>query len=119
MREIKFRGVNLYRTEDEPMLVYGQFEWDAWHHPRIINEHGAIEVESDTIGQYTGLKDKNGLIDIYEGDIIGVDGDIIGNKYEDGSLLQGKSNLVIEGFGTKDWLATYKKAMVRGCKDSE
>lgn len=69
--------------------------------------------------QYTSLKDKNGLTDVYEGDIIGVDGILKGNQYEDDSLLQDNTNLLIEGFGTKAWLATYKEAVARGCRDTE
>jgi hypothetical protein len=69
--------------------------------------------------EWAGLKDKNGLINIYEGDIIGVDGTMRGNKYENPSLLQDSTNLTVEGFGTKNWWPTYKEAVVRGCKDSE
>jgi len=74
---------------------------------------------SEELCLFTGLNDKNGMQYIYECDIIGVDGLIRGNKYENPELLQDTTNLVIEGFGTKDWWVTYKEAMARGCKDSE
>ena len=68
------------------------------------------------IMQFTGLKDKNGLQDLYECDIVDIEGNIIGNIYENDKR---ETDLVIQGFGTKDWFATYKEAVDRGCKDSK
>ena len=78
--------------------------------------YGLHQVE---VTQYTGLKDKTGLTDIYECDIIGVDGIVRGNKYENASLLRDETNLVIQGFGTSAWEATNQEAVGRGCKYSE
>lgn len=104
-REIKFRAWDKEKNEITTTICIG-----GLHIPYNSNPNNYI------LMQYTGLKDKNGLQEVYEDDIIDEYGNIKGNTYE---MDAGEADFIIQGFGDKNWGATYKEAVGRGCTDTQ
>lgn len=90
MREILFRGKDIKGNWYEGLLAHNIAK-DEWY---ISNKAGistAYQVRPETIGQFTGLTDKNG-VKIFEGDVVRISED-----YYDGLHYSGNEVYYSDG----------------------
>lgn len=105
MREILFRGKAINRDKGYHRTSYKNGEWVYGMIARLYDERfknlpaeminidgiSGIEIDYKTIGQYTGLTDKNG-VRIFEGDIV----DILTENEETGVIVYDEGAFIVD-----------------------
>lgn len=90
MREILFRGKDIKGNWYEGLLAHNIAK-DEWYISNKAGVSTAYQVRPETIGQYTGLTDKNG-VKIFEGDVVRISED-----YYDGLHYSGNEVYYSDG----------------------
>lgn len=98
MRDIKFRGKYLDDTSEWLYGNYVYIEDDVFQH-KIADKSGMLlDIDINTLGQFTGLHDKNGK-EIYEGDIVKV---FTNKKWRIGKIIYEHSGFTIDVTNNKE-----------------